>query len=46
VDAHLTGLNALEELGVTWVGVSVPGDRLERTVEALQRYGEEVIRRS
>jgi len=43
VDAHLTGLAALEELGVTWVGIPVPADPLDRTVEALHRYGEEVI---
>ena len=43
VDAHLAGLAALEELGVTWVGVPVPGDPLDRTVEALHRYGEEII---
>jgi hypothetical protein len=43
VDAHLAGLAALEELGVTWVGVPVPGDSLARTVEALHRYGEEII---
>jgi len=43
VDAHLAGLAALEELGVTWVGVPVPGDPLARTVEALHRYGEEII---
>ena len=30
-------------LGVTWNSVGMPGDSLERAVEALQRYGEEVI---
>jgi hypothetical protein len=28
---------------VTWVGIPVPGDPLDQTVEALLRYGEEVI---
>jgi hypothetical protein len=28
---------------VTWIGVTVPGDDLGRAVEALGRYGEEVI---
>jgi probable F420-dependent oxidoreductase len=43
VDAHLAGLATLEELGVTWVGVPVPGDTLDRPVEVLHRYGEEII---
>jgi len=42
-DAHLAGLAALEEIGVTWVGVPVPGDLLDRTVEAIHQYGEEII---
>ena len=44
VDSHLSGLGELEELGVTWVGVPVPGDHLGQTVEVLRRYGEQVIR--
>jgi hypothetical protein len=30
-------------LGVTWNGVTVPGDSVEAAVEALERYGSEVI---
>jgi len=33
----------LAELGVTWCSTGVPGDSLDRAIEALQRYGEEVI---
>ena len=43
-DTHLLGLNELEQLGVTWVGVPVPGDHLDKTVEFLERYGEQIIR--
>jgi probable F420-dependent oxidoreductase len=42
------GLAALDELariGVTWVQVSVPGDSVEHAVDAVHRYGEEVIAR-
>ena len=42
-DAHLDGLAALEDLDVTWVGIPIPGDSLSQTVEALHRYGEEII---
>jgi probable F420-dependent oxidoreductase len=44
-DAHLEGLAELARLGVTWSGVSVPGDSLDRAVETLERYGETVIAR-
>jgi probable F420-dependent oxidoreductase len=40
--------SALEELariGVTWVQVPVPGDSVEHAVDAISRYGEEVIAR-
>jgi hypothetical protein len=30
-------------MGVTWSSVAVPGDSLDRAVEALARYGDEVI---
>jgi hypothetical protein len=30
-------------LGVTWNSVGVPGASLERALEALERYGAEVI---
>ena len=41
--AHLEALEELEAIGVTWCGVNVPGDSLDRAVEAVQRYGESVI---
>ncbi len=44
-DAHLDQLAALGALGVTWVQVGLPGDALAHTVEALERYGEQVISR-
>jgi probable F420-dependent oxidoreductase len=42
-DAHLAALDDLERLGVTWVGVGVPGDSIAHAVDALARYGERVI---
>ena len=42
-EEHLAGLDRLAGAGVTWIGVTVPGDDLGRAVEALGRYGEEVI---
>jgi probable F420-dependent oxidoreductase len=45
-DAHLAGLAALAALGVTWVQVGLPGDDLSRTLETLERYGEQVIARA
>jgi probable F420-dependent oxidoreductase len=42
--AHLEGLEQMSALGVTWSSTSIPGDSLDHAVEALQRYGEEVIR--
>lgn len=44
-DAHLAGLADLAALGVTWVQVGVPGDSLDRAVETIRRYGEQVIAR-
>lgn len=41
--AHLEGLAALAALGVTWVQVGVPGDSIDRAVETIQRYGEQII---
>jgi probable F420-dependent oxidoreductase len=43
-EADLERLDAMEALGVTWNSVAVPGDSLNRALEALERYGEEVIR--
>ena len=33
----------LEEAGVTWVQVGVPGDSLAHTLEAIERFGSTVI---
>jgi probable F420-dependent oxidoreductase len=44
-DAHLEGLAALEQLGITWINVGLPHDSLDHIVETLQRYGEQVISR-
>ncbi len=43
VDAHLAALEELAALGVTWVGVGVPGSSLAESLEALERYGSSVI---
>jgi len=42
-DAHLAALDELASLGVTWVGVSVPGASLAQSLEGLERYGASVI---
>jgi alkanesulfonate monooxygenase SsuD/methylene tetrahydromethanopterin reductase-like flavin-dependent oxidoreductase (luciferase family) len=42
-DAHLAALDELASLGVTWVGVSVPGTSLAQSLEGLERYGASVI---
>jgi probable F420-dependent oxidoreductase len=42
-DACQEGLHALAKLGVTWCGTEVPGDSVERAVDALQQFGETVI---
>jgi probable F420-dependent oxidoreductase len=41
--AHLDGLERMAAAGVTWNSIGVPGDSLDRAVDALQRYGDEVI---
>jgi len=43
-EADLERLEAMADAGVTWSSVAVPGDSLEGAIEALQRYGDEVIR--
>jgi probable F420-dependent oxidoreductase len=43
-EAQLEGDAELAELGVTWSGAGVPGDSLAHALEALQRFGEAVIR--
>jgi probable F420-dependent oxidoreductase len=45
-DAHLEGLAELARLGVTWSTVGIPGDSLAHALEAIERYGAEVIARS
>jgi probable F420-dependent oxidoreductase len=42
-DAFLAAVDELEAIGVTWLGVGVPGDSVEHAVEALERFGETVI---
>lgn len=41
--AHLEQLERMTALGVTWNGVDVPGESLEAAIEAVERYGTEVI---
>ncbi|MCU1458894.1 MAG: putative F420-dependent oxidoreductase, Rv2161c family [Actinomycetia bacterium] len=41
--AHLESLDRMAAMGVTWNSVSVPGDSLAHAIEALDRYGSEVI---
>ncbi|MGI8755757.1 MAG: LLM class F420-dependent oxidoreductase [Acidimicrobiales bacterium] len=43
-DAALQGVADLAALGVTWTSISVPGDSVEHALEALERYGKQVIR--
>lgn len=42
-DASLRGLAELSALGVTWTSTSIPSDSVDRAIEALERYGDEVI---
>jgi hypothetical protein len=42
-DAHMSALDELEKLGVTWVGVSVSGASRSQALEGLERYGASVI---
>jgi hypothetical protein len=44
-DAQLVASAELGALGVTWSGISVPGDSLDHALETLQRFGDSVIRR-
>jgi len=41
--AELEAQATMADIGVTWCSVGIPGDSLDHAVEALQRYGEEVI---
>jgi alkanesulfonate monooxygenase SsuD/methylene tetrahydromethanopterin reductase-like flavin-dependent oxidoreductase (luciferase family) len=42
-EAHRAALDQLANLGVTWVGVSVPGASLSAALGGLERYGSAVI---
>ena len=42
-EAQREGVAELAAVGVTWSGVSVPGDSVDHAIEALQRFGESVI---
>jgi probable F420-dependent oxidoreductase len=44
-DGDPSALEELDRIGVTWVQVPVPGDSVEHAVDAVGRYGEEVIAR-
>jgi probable F420-dependent oxidoreductase len=43
-EAQLASVAELAGLGVTWSGIGVPGDSVDHAIEALQRFGESVIR--
>ena len=40
---HLDTLATLADLGVTWTSIGVPGDSLDRALEALEQYATTVI---
>jgi hypothetical protein len=42
-DEQLEAIGKLTGLGVTWVSPYIPGDSLDQAVEAIERYGREVI---
>ena len=41
--AHLEALDRMAALGVTWSSTTVPGDSLDHALEAIERYGADVI---
>src|SRR5262249_22683814 len=43
-DAHLQALERMAAIGVTWSGTTIPGTSLKDAIEAIERYGNEVIR--
>lgn len=45
-DVKLEAIDHLAALGVTWIDVWVPGDSIDQSVEALEEYGEAIIRRA
>jgi probable F420-dependent oxidoreductase len=42
-EAWLEGVGRLADLGVTWCGVEIPGDDVERAMAAVEQFGETVI---
>lgn len=42
-EAHLEQLDRMQQLGVTWNSTTVPGDSLDHAIEAVERYGAQVI---
>lgn len=44
-DAHLEAFDDLAAIGVTWVSAGVPGTSVAAAIEAIERYGAEVIAR-
>jgi hypothetical protein len=46
VDERLAAVARLAELGVTWVVVNPPRERFEYALEAIQRFGQDVVART
>jgi probable F420-dependent oxidoreductase len=42
--AHGEALDRMSTMGITWTSTSLPGDSVDRVVEAIEQYGAEVIR--
>ncbi|MDG4664912.1 LLM class F420-dependent oxidoreductase [Mycobacterium sp. 236(2023)] len=42
-DQFVAGAKELEQAGVTWIQVTVPGDSLSHAVETIEKFGETVI---
>jgi hypothetical protein len=40
---ELEGLDRLAAAGVTWTGTTIPGTSIKDAIEAIERYGSEVI---
>jgi probable F420-dependent oxidoreductase len=45
-DLHREGIDDLARLGVTWIHTGVPGGSLGQALEALEQYGETVVKPS
>jgi len=43
-EEHLETLERMAQMGITWSSAGVPGGSLQEALEALERYGAEVIR--